>query len=97
MYPVVCTTLLRVLDCWEVEGAGGSWLRADTSVECSSGQHQTYQVTIDVAKKHNLDRSLVSFFLSSTSEIQERCLHVKVAVPATIARVLKWRSVNQVA
>lgn len=44
MYPVVCTALLRVLDCWEGEGMEGSWLRADTSVECSSGQHQTYQV-----------------------------------------------------
>eukprot|EP00752_Nemacystus_decipiens_P017723 g15891.t1 len=44
LYPVLCTTLLRVLDCWEVEGTGSSWLRADTSVECSSGQHQTYQM-----------------------------------------------------
>ncbi|CAM9707901.1 unnamed protein product, partial [Scytosiphon promiscuus] len=45
LYPVLCTTLLRVWDCWRSDdGVGGRWLRADTSVECSSDEHNTYQM-----------------------------------------------------
>lgn len=44
MYPMVCTTLLRVFDCSQADGTEGRWLRADTNVECSSGQHDSYKV-----------------------------------------------------
>lgn len=50
LYPVVCTMLLRVFDCREGnedDDGKGIWLRADTTVECSSGQHKSYEVNGD--------------------------------------------------
>lgn len=44
MHPVVCTMLLRVFDCRNVEEDDGLWLRADLSIECFSVHHQGYRV-----------------------------------------------------
>lgn len=44
MHPTMCTTLLRVFDCKNVDGMEGSSLRADSSIECLSREHKTYQV-----------------------------------------------------